>query len=426
MLNDMSNNYNFPTEAIRRALDKHPTPFHIYDVNTLASNTSRLYEAMSRAGVSNFQNYFAVKALPNPHILKKLISFGHGLDCSSIAELELAQMIGVNGEQIMFTSNNTTLEEFEKARSLGAIINFDDETLVDLYLDNLAPPEIACCRYNPGDLAVDSEEVQRIIGRPSEAKYGMDRESIMRSYQKLKQAGIKKFGLHAMLLSNNLSWMNHAEIARVMFELACDIAEEVGIEVSFINLGGGIGVAYKPEDQEFNYQDFAEAVAAQYRSSDLAKIGSPRIVMENGRSVAASAGWLVTSVQNFKHTHKDYVGVDASMSDLMRPGMYGAYHHISLLEDESERNSKRVDVIGSLCENNDKFAIDRYLPELRLGDHLIIHHTGAHGHAMGFNYNGRLRSKELLIDESGDIQLIRRGETLEDLFATIVPLEAAS
>lgn len=417
----MNQQYTVPDGMIERALSQHPTPFHIYDLKTFQANTRVLNESMSAADVSGYQNYFAVKALPNPHILRELVAMGHGLDCSSLAELTLAEQLGVSGEQIMFTSNNTSLAEFEKAHELGAIINFDDASYVDTYLEHVGVPHIACCRYNPGNLSVDSEEVQRIIGKPADAKYGMSRVAAIESYQKLKAVGVESFGLHAMLLSNNLSWSNHAEIARVLFELAVDISQEVGIELSFINLGGGIGVSYHPDDEKFDYQSFATDVKAQYEKSGLDAIGSPRIVMENGRSISGTAGWLVTKVQNLKQSYKKYVGVDASMADLMRPGMYGAYHHISLLGDEGTRLQQTVDVVGSLCENNDKFAIDRLLPELRIDDYIVIHCTGAHGQTMGFNYNGRLRSAELLNDEDGDIQLIRRAETLDDLFATIVP-----
>lgn len=419
----MATEFTTPTEMISRACEQFATPFHLYDVASMRRNTERLYGAMSQAGVPGFMNYFAVKALPNPHVLQELAAMGHGFDCSSAAELSLAEMIGVSGERVMFTSNNTTDEEFKEAVRLGAIINFDDESYVTRFLANIGVPEIACCRYNPGDLAVGSEEVQRIIGKPSDAKFGMGRDAIIRSYKALKSAGVERFGLHTMLLSNNLSWRDHARIAGVMFRMAREIAEEVGITFEFINLGGGIGVGYHPNDEEFDYEEYARIIRSEYDNQQFETAGRPRIVMENGRSITATAGWLVTSVQNLKHSHKEYVGVDASMANLMRPAMYGAYHHITLLGDDGSRPQKTVDIVGALCENNDKFAIDRLLPELRIGDKLVIHTTGAHGHAMGFNYNGRLRSAELLYDEDGSIRCIRRAETLEDLFRTLAPLE---
>lgn len=412
-------------EAVNAARMTFPTPFHLYDVKTMRENTSRLYQAMEQAGVKDFQNYFAVKALPNPHVLRELVTTGHGLDCSSLAELALAEQVGMRGDQIMFTSNNTSDEEFARADELGAIINFDDELYADRYIELFGAPAFACGRFNPGELFTSTNGKDNMLrGTPAEQKYGMSREHLTSTYQTLKAAGTERFGLHAMLLSNNRSWQNHADVARLLFQTAKEIAEEVGIEFSFINLGGGIGVAYAPEDEPFDYEAFAQAVAEAYEDAGLERCGSPRVVMENGRAITATAGWLVTRVQNVKHSYKTYIGVDASMANLMRPGMYGAYHHISLLGDDGSRQSETVDVVGSLCENNDKFAVDRRLPKLELGDILVIHTTGAHGHAMGFNYNGRLRSAELLAD-GNDLKVIRRAETLDDLLATITPLEPA-
>lgn len=410
--------------TVESAASKFTTPFHIYDTAAMTSATNRVYGAMERAGVPGFHNYFAVKALPNPHVLRYLVSLGHGLDCSSLAELALAEQIGVRGDQIMFTSNNTSDEEFAAAHRLNAIINFDDDMYVGRYLKKFGSPLFGCARFNPGEAFTSTNGKDNMLrGNPADQKYGMSREQLVATYRQLKEAGTKKFGLHAMLLSNNRSWENHAEVAHVLFEAAREIAQEVGIEFSCINLGGGIGVSYTPEDEEFDYESFARAVMQSYQKAGLDECGSPRIVMENGRAITASAGWLVTRVQNVKHSYKTYVGVDASMADLMRPGMYGAYHHISLLGDDGTRKREKVDVVGALCENNDKFAIGRDLPRLEVGDILAVHTTGAHGHAMGFNYNGRLRSAELLA-HNGEIKLIRRAETLGDLFATIVPLEA--
>ena len=410
--------------AVEAAAFRFSTPFHVYDTAMMGSATRRLYGAMEQAGVPGFQNYFAVKALPNPHVLRYLVSIGHGLDCSSLAELALAEQIGVRGEQIMFTSNNTSDEEFARAHELGAIINFDDEVYVGRYLKNHGAPLVGCGRFNPGEAFTSTNgEDNMLRGNPADQKYGMSREQLVATYRQLRDAGTEKFGLHAMLLSNNRSWKNHAEVARVLFETAREISEEANITFSFINLGGGIGVAYAPDDGTFDYEAFAGAVTQAYEEADLKKYGAPRILMENGRAITASAGWLVTRVQNIKRSYKTYIGVDASMANLMRPGMYGAYHHISLLGDDGSRKNETVDVVGALCENNDKFAIDRMLPQLQIGDILLVHTTGAHGHAMGFNYNGRLRSAEVLARD-GTLKLIRRAETLDDLFATIEPLES--
>ncbi len=409
--------------AVTLALDLVPTPFHVYDASVIAANASRLIGAMERAGVKGFQNYFAVKALPNPHVLRELVAMGQGLDCSSVAELVLAEQVGVHGDQIMFTSNNTSDEEFVRAHALGAIINFDDELYVDRYIELLGAPVYGCGRFNPGELFTSTNGKDNMLrGNPADQKYGMARQQLVETYTKLKAAGTERFGLHAMLLSNNRSWQNHAEVARLLFAAAKDIAEEVGIEFSFINLGGGIGVPYAPGDEAFDYDAFARAVAEAYETAGLESCGAPRIIMENGRAITASAGCLVTRVQNVKRSYKTYIGVDASMANLMRPGMYGAYHHISLLDDDGSRDHEVVDVVGALCENNDKFAVDRELPVLSRGDVLVIHTTGAHGHAMGFNYNGRLRSAEVLVSGTR-ARLIRRAETLDDLFVTITPLE---
>lgn len=414
--------FDQPTEIIQHALKTYPAPFYLYDAKKIIENSNRLTRSMEDAGNRNFKNYFAVKALPNPHVLKVLKNIGQGFDCSSLAELELAHMIGATSSDIMLTSNNTCGHEFKRAHELNAIINFDDEPFVDYYLETFGPPEVASCRFNPGEIRDLADLNQKIIGKPAESKFGMSREKMIRSYQKLKQSGVTKFGLHTMLLSNNLNWQNHAEIARIMFDLADDISRELEIEFDFINLGGGIGVEYCPDDAPFDYMQYAAAVRTAYVDEGLEELGSPQIVMENGRCITASAGWLVTKVQNVKDSYKTYIGLHASMADLMRPGMYGAYHHLSLLDDDGSRDTQVVDVVGSLCENNDKFAVDRLLPVVRKGDILVIHTVGAHGHAMGFNYNGRVRPAEILARD-GELTLIRRAETLDDLFRTIVPLD---
>lgn len=408
----------FTLDSIKEVTKTYPTPFHIYDEARIRFVAGHLRHTMQGAGVPGFRNYFAVKALPNPEIITILASEGMGADCSSLAELAIAEMSGLRGEDIMFSSNNTLDEEFVYAAKLGAIINFDDLTLVQRYTERFGAPSIAACRFNPGDLAFGGLN-ESIIGSPKEAKYGMPLDDMIESYRLLKAAGVTKFGIHTMLLSNELDWHHHESIARALFAATKQIATEVGIEFSFINLGGGIGVPYRPAEHEFELPEFAAMLAKLYQDMDMATVGAPNIVMENGRYITADAGYLVTTVVNEKHTHKTYIGVDASMSDLMRPGMYDAYHHITVLGKEDEPSTEEVDVTGSLCENNDKFAINRSLPPIDIGDILVIHTTGAHGHAMGFQYNGKLRHAELLLDPGGDVRLIRRAETLQDYFATL-------
>jgi diaminopimelate decarboxylase len=400
----------FTKQQIEAIAAKYPTPFHIYDEARIMANDKVLTEAFRAAGFIDFKNYFAVKALPNPHILKLLTASGQGLDCSSLAELELADKIGVSGENIMFTSNNTAAKEYERANNLGAVINFDDVSHVQPFIDSFGAPKVVCCRYNPGNLGFSASEV--IMGAPAEAKYGMTKPQVIEAYKLLKNAGVKRFGMHAMLLSNDLDYRNHVKIAKSLFKLAAD----VGVGLEFINLGGGIGVPYRSHEKPFDLSDFASGVRKVY---DKAGLNNPKIVMENGRFISADAGYLVTKVINIKNTYKKFIGVDASMPNLMRPGMYGAYHHISVLGRENEPASETVDVTGSLCENNDKFAVNRQLPAVAVGDYLVIHTTGAHGHAMGFQYNGKLRSAELLLNPSGKVICIRRAETLDDYFATL-------
>ncbi|CAN5435943.1 diaminopimelate decarboxylase [soil metagenome] len=414
----MNDTIPFDKDFITSLDETYPTPNYIYDELRIRSNAKALRASMDDAGVQAFKNYFAVKALPNPHILKLLHAEGMGADCSSLAELELADRAGFKGSEIMFTSNNTTMEEFGRAHELGAIINFDDISLVQPYLDQIGVPDYACCRYNPGDIEFDGVNEQ-IIGMPSQAKYGMTKPQILEAYSRLKRAGVKHLGLHTMLLSNELDFNNHERIADLLFSLAAEIARELDITFETVNLGGGIGVPYRPEEKAFDVPTYARALVSLYEKHGLKNYGAPRIVMENGRFITADAGYLVTKVINHKHTHKTYVGVDASMSNLMRPGMYGAYHHITVLGKESTREHQVADVVGALCENNDKFAIDRDLPVTEEGDYIVIHTVGAHGHAMGFQYNGKLRSAELLLKPDKSVQLIRRAETLDDYFATL-------
>jgi diaminopimelate decarboxylase len=409
----------FNKEFIEKLTKTHPTPLYIYDEIHMRANARALKSTMDAAGVQSFRNFFAVKALPNPTILKILAEEGMGADCSSLAELELADKVGIRGESIMFTSNNTTMAEFKRAQELGAIINYDDISFIEPYITEIGLPEVACCRYNPGNMEFDGLNEQ-IIGKPAEAKYGMTKAQIFEAYKQLKAAGVKRFGLHTMLLSNELDWRNHERIADMLFALANELAKTIGITFEFINVGGGIGVPYHPDQKPFDLSAYADAIAKLYQKHSLDKVGSPKIFMENGRYSTADTGYLVTKVINRKDTHKVYLGVDASMANLMRPGMYGAYHHMTVLGKEEEPTAVKVDVVGSLCENNDKFAIDRELPAVEIGDYLVIHTTGAHGHAMGFQYNGKLRSAELLLKPDKSTQLIRRAESLDDYFATIV------
>lgn len=408
----------FTLDSIKQVTKTYPTPFHIYDEERMRFVAKRLNNEMNKAGVPGFKNYFAVKALPNPEILKVLASEGMGADCSSLAELAIAEMCGLSGTEIMFSSNDTSLEEFAYAAKLNAIINFDDLSLVDGYINSFGAPAVACCRFNPGNLEFGGVN-ESIIGSPKEAKYGMPTTDLIAAYQKLKAAGVTRFGLHTMMLSNELDWRNHQMIARALFSAAKQVAQAVGIKFEFINLGGGIGVPYRPTEHEFELAEFAQALKNAYDEADMESVGSPAIVMENGRYITADSGYLITTAINKKRTHKTYVGTDASMSDLMRPGMYDAYHHITVLGKEKDLPAEEVDVTGSLCENNDKFAIDRPLPLIENGDILAIHTTGAHGHAMGFQYNGKLRHAELLLDPGGGVRQIRRAETLEDYFATL-------
>jgi diaminopimelate decarboxylase len=408
----------FTLADVERIEKDYPTPFYLYDERKLRRNAKNISIAMQKAGVKGFKNYFAVKALPNPAIISLLVDEGMGVDCSSLAELVIAEKLGLKGEDIMFTSNNTSNEEFIYASKLGAIINFDDISLVRSFLRDNKAPKIACCRYNPGDISFDTIH-ESIIGKPSEAKYGMTHSQIIDAYKILQAAGVKEFGLHTMLLSNEVDWQHHERIAAALFELAQELHEKLGIKLRFINLGGGIGVPYHPEEHVFEIEEFAKSLNELYKTNKFYELGSPDIVMENGRYITADAGYLVTKVNSIKRTHKTYIGLDASMSNLMRPGMYGAYHHITILGKESDDNIERVDVVGSLCENNDKFAINRMLPKVQVGDIAVLHTVGAHGHAMGFQYNGKLRCAELLQQEDGTIKLVRRAETLDDYFATL-------
>lgn len=404
----------FTLEQIKEITKTYPTPFHIYDEKAIRENARRFKAAFDWA--PKFQEYFAVKALPNPSILKVLKEEGFGGDCSSVAELHLCEMAGISGELIMFTSNETPASEYKKALEMGAIMNLDDITHIDFVKNiNGKLPELICFRYNPGPLKGGNE----IIGNPEDAKYGLTREQMFEAYKKVKDLGVTRFGMHTMVASNELNADYFVETAVILFEMAAEIAEKVGIELEFINLGGGIGIPYRPEQEQVNLEVLGKKVEAKYNEILGNKGLKPAIYMECGRVITGPYGYLVTQALHEKNIYKSYVGVDACMANLMRPGMYGAYHHMTILGKENAPAEKVYDVVGSLCENNDKFAVDRKLPIIEKGDYIAIHDSGAHGHAMGFNYNGKLRSAELMLKEDGNVELIRRAETLDDLFATL-------
>ncbi|MBR2215662.1 MAG: diaminopimelate decarboxylase [Selenomonadaceae bacterium] len=407
---------NFPLtgEQLKEIIKEYPTPFHLYDEKAIRENIRALKNAFAWA--PEFREHFAVKATPNPRIIQIMAEEGAGTDCSSLAELYLSAAAYVTGEKIMLTSNDTPADEFQKARELKAIINLDDISHLD-YLDKCAGmPECLSFRYNPGDLI----EGNAIIGKPTEAKYGLTRDQLFAAYALAKAKGVKRFGLHTMVISNELRSEAFIFTAKLMFNLAVELKERLDIHLEFVNLGGGIGIPYRPEEKPVDLTFVGWGVQQAYNEilgphclTDIA------IAMESGRAMTGPAGWLIATVLHEKNTYKNYIGLDACMANLMRPALYGAYHHITVVGKEREPHDHVYDVTGSLCENNDKFAIDRALPKIDIGDILIIHDAGAHGHAMGFNYNGKLRSAELLLRENGDIELIRRAETLDDYFATL-------
>ena len=413
----------FVTKAQLDAITaRYPTPFHIYDEAGIRENARRLKAAF--AWNPGFREYFAVKATPTPAILKLLHEEGCGCDCSSLTELMLAQRCGVTGEEIMFSSNNTSDAEFHLARELGAIINLDDLTLVDALagaVDRI--PEKICCRFNPGGVftLAQTREGFQVMDNPGDAKYGMTPAQITEAFKRLKAEGAEEFGIHAFLASNTLSNDYYPALARILFQLAVKLKEETGAHITFINLSGGVGVPYRPDQTANDIAVIGEGVRKAYEEILVpAGMGDVALCTELGRFMLAPYGHLVTKVLHFKHTYKEYVGVDACAANLMRPAMYGAYHHITVMGKEDAPCDHKYDVTGALCENNDKFAVDRMLPEIEIGDLLVIHDTGAHGHAMGYQYNGRLRSAEVLLQEDGSTRLIRRAETPEDYFATAI------
>lgn len=404
----------FTKEKIEQIIKDYPTPFHIYNEKGIRQTARNLYKAFS--WVDQFKNYFAVKALPNPHILKILKEEGMGVDCSSFTELVMAEKVGFKGEEIMFSSNETPAIDFKKAKELGAIINLDDITHVEYLEKHAGLPSLSCFRYNPGPLRSGN----RFIGNPKEAKFGLTRDQLFKAYKMAKQKGVKRFGLHTMVVSNELNPNAHIQTAEMLLDLVIELSEKLNVHFEFINLGGGWGIPYKPEDTAIDVDFVSDKIKKLYQEKIVKNNLTPfRIVMENGRFITGPHGCLVTTVLHKKDIYKKYIGLDACMANLMRPGMYGAYHHITVLSKEKSSRNFLYDVVGGLCENNDKFAVDRKLPKTVPGDLLAIHDTGAHGYAMGFNYNGKLRSAELLLKTDGSVKKIRRAETIDDYFATL-------
>ena len=402
-------------EQIEEIVKTYPTPFHIYDEKGIRENARKLKQAFSWN--PGFKEYFAVKATPNPTILKILKEEGCGCDCSSYTELLMSEKVGVTGSNIMFSSNDTPAKEFELARKLGANINLDDYTHVQFLKDTCGVPETICCRYNPGGTFSISTT---IMDNPGDAKYGMTKEQLFKAYTELKEAGAKHFGMHSFLASNTVTNEYYPTLAKILFEVAVELKEKTGIELDFINLSGGVGIPYTPDKEPNDILKIGEGVHQVYKEVlEPAGLGNVSIFTELGRFMLAPYGHLVTKAIHEKHIYKEYIGVDACAVNLMRPAMYGAYHHITVLGKENESCDHTYDVTGSLCENNDKFAIDRKLPKIDMGDYLVIHDTGAHGFAMGYNYNGKLKSAELLLCEDGSVKQIRRAETPEDYFATL-------
>ena len=410
------NEKKFPlsVEETHALIERYPTPFHIYDEATIRANFRRLRDAFAWA--PHFREHFAVKALPNPRIVQLLHEEGAGTDCSSIAELLISEAAGVTGEEIMLTSNDTPYDEFQKAIELGAVINLDDITHLDYMAQHAGLPEVLSFRYNPGDLIEGND----IIGKPMEAKYGLTRPQLFEAYARAREMGVQRFGLHTMVISSELRTEAFLLTARIMFELAAELKEQLNITPEFINLGGGFGIPYRPEENPVNYAAIGAGVQRLYNHIMVpAGLGDTAIRTESGRAMTGDAGWLVSTVLHEKDTYKHYIGLDSCMANLMRPALYGAYHHITVLGKEGAPADHIYDITGSLCENNDKFAIDRALPKIDIGDIVIIHDTGAHGSAMGFNYNGKLHCAELLRRTDGSIELIRRAQTLDDYFATL-------
>ena len=409
-------------EQLDEICKSYPTPFHLYDEAGIRENARRLHEAFSWN--PGYREHFAVKATPTPGILKILKEEGCGVDCATLTELMIADRCGFKGEEIMFSSNVTPAEDFKLAAELGATINLDDFTHIDFLYDTIGYiPETISCRFNPGGLFSigESKEGFQVMDNPGDAKYGFTREQLFEGFKKLKALGAKRFGLHSFLASNTLSNEYYPTLAGILFELAVELQKETGCEIAFINLSGGVGIPYRPEDTANDIAVIGAGVRKKFEEILVpAGMGNVSIRTELGRFMLGPYGCLVTHATHFKHTHKEYVGVDACAANLMRPALYGAYHHITVMGKENAPCDHKYDVTGGLCENNDKFAIDRMLPEIEIGDTLVLHDTGAHGFSMGYNYNGKLRSAELLLKSEGGVKLLRRAETPEDYFATMI------
>ena len=411
----MSEKIPFVTkEQLEDIASRYATPFYLYDEKGIRETARRVNKAFSWN--KGFKEYFAVKATPTPGILKILHEEGCGADCSSYTELLMADAVGFKGDEIMFSSNDTPAEDFQLARKLNATINLDDITHID-FLERVADiPNTVCCRYNPGGhFAI----ANNIMDNPGDAKYGMTREQLTEAYKRLMAKGVKHFGLHAFLASNTVTNDYYPELARILFKVAVELKEETGASIEFINLSGGVGIAYRPGQPQNDIMEIGEGVRRAYEEVLVpAGMGNVRLYTEMGRYMLAPYGALVSRVIHQKHIYKEYIGLDACAANLMRPAIYGAYHHITVMGKENAPCDHKYDVTGGLCENNDKFAIDRMLPEINIGDLVFIHDAGAHGFAMGYNYNGKLRSAELLLKEDGSVEMIRRAETPADYFAT--------
>lgn len=404
----------FTKEQIEKIIEKYPTPFHIYDEKAMLDFAKKFVSAFSWN--KGFKEFYAIKACPNPHIMKLLRNQGFGIDASSMTELELARRLGMRGEEIMFSSNDTPAEEYKKAMELDAVINLDDIKHIAFLEKHTGLPDLISFRYNPGAL----KDGNVIIGQPEESKYGFTRNQIFEGFKIIKEKGVKRYGLHTMVASNELDYNYFIETAEILFDLVVELKKELDIDLEFVNLGGGIGIPYKSEHPPVNLGLMSKGIKEAY---DKAISGNGlkhlKIFFESGRAITGPFGYLVSKVLHIKETYKKYAGLDSSMANLMRPALYGAYHHITVMGKKDLPHETLYDVTGSLCENNDKFAINRFLPELEPSDIIVMHDTGAHGHSMGFNYNGKLRSAELLLRENGEVVLIRRAETMDDYFATV-------
>ena len=409
-------------EQLNELVKQYPTPFHLYDEKGIRENARRLHKAF--AWNPGFREHFAVKATPNPQILKLLKEEGCGVDCSSLTELMMAERCGFSGSEIMFSANETPAEEFEMAAKLGATINLDDLTHVDFLHETIGYiPKKISCRFNPGGIFTlgESKEGFQVMDNPGDAKYGLTRPQMTEAFRKLKALGAEEFGIHSFLASNTISNEYYPTLAAILFKVAVELKEETGVHITFINLSGGVGVPYRPEQKANDIAVFGEGVRKAYEEILVpAGMGDVSLCTELGRFMLAPYGHLVTRAMHEKHTHKEYIGVDACAANLMRPAIYGAYHHITVMGKEDWACDHKYDVVGALCENCDKFAVDRMLPRIDKGDLLVIHDTGAHGHAMGYQYNGRLRSAEVLLQTDGSSRLIRRAETPDDYFATCI------